>query len=157
VLDTCPECASDRTMAVAGHDEVPRLCLVCGTRWTISGARPVRALPQRRHPSAAGTGRERRATPRSTSGHRDAASSLTLVDRDTVVRETIESLPEPLARRVLHALSMPPHERAGLIGRLWRDSSSREFAEFLAALEEDREFALALARALRERVAAPDR
>ena len=64
---------------------------------------------------------------------------------------------EPLARRVLHALSLSPDERATLIGRLWRDSSTRELAEFLVDLEENREFAAALARALRERVAAPDR
>ena len=80
-----------------------------------------------------------------------------LVDQTSVVRETVRTLPEPLARRVLHALSLSPDERATLIGRLWRDSSSREFAEFLADLEENREFAAALARALRDRVAAPDR
>jgi hypothetical protein len=153
----CPHCACDRTIAVAGDQRGRRFCLGCGTRWTIDGEHPAGIVPRRadrHHPAllAKGTkGREARRTDRAEDGETRPLRAV----HGTTVGDAVGALSEPLATRVLEALALPPAQRATLIGRLWRDSSSRAFAEFLVDLEENREFALALAAALRARADGP--
>jgi hypothetical protein len=76
--------------------------------------------------------------------------TLSVLDRDRLVRDAVATIPGPVADRLLEAIMAPPDERAALIGRLYSDPATRNFAELLIDLEEDGQLGLDFAQALKD-------
>ena len=76
------------------------------------------------------------------------------MDADSKIQGVVDTLPGHVAERLLDAILLSKDDRVSLIGRLWKEPSSRTFAEVLIDVELDQELALTLARALKARCVA---
>ena len=70
------------------------------------------------------------------------------VDRE--LRQRLDALPPAARAEMLHVLTLPDYDRAGVIGEYFQDPGTRNFAELLIDAEEDPRVRAVLIPMLRE-------